>query len=564
MIAFSADARVAEIEMRAILFVLLAFAHIDGVVDPSERTFIRDTIDELVEQRAEESFAGHPAAKSAVVPRWKAHFYHAVSGMDHDIQADFTESVAQGESAASFVHARLKLRCFELLERIDAQNRLAMLSLVDRLMHADGIVHPAEKSFRDELRSLLEDEPTRVDLSRQTQGTTSRRGRTLLEEARPLPVRRADHPFFSSYERAYVHEPRAFAQQAAGDIEIIRRFEAQIGDQRNRGWGRLGGALSFGELAGQEPFLDGHVHVYPPRPGTDYEIIVLGDLHGCYSCLKAALLQADFFAKVEAFQRDPTKSPHPLLVFLGDYIDRGRYSYDGVLRTVLRLFLAAPPHVFVLRGNHEHYLERDGHVISPVRPAEAIDSIAAMAPRELLLAHMRLFELLPSMLVFDRLLFVHAGIPRQDTAAEKLRGLAGLNDAEVRLQMAWSDPSDADFVPLELQRSNTRFAFGRIQFRAFMARIGCSVMIRGHERVVEGLRRVYDDPDAMLLSLFSSGGATNEDLPPGSNYREVTPMALRIQHQNGVSRVTPFPIAYERYNEPAYNAFLRPRAGASG
>lgn len=557
MVEFSTDARVAEIEMRAILFVLMAFAHIDGTVDAAERNFIRDTVDDLVERRAEESFADHPAAKDAIVPRWKAHFYHAVSGMDHDIRADFTESVAEGESATSFVHARLKLRCFELLERLDEQNRLAVLELVDGLMHADGVVHPAEQSFRDELQALLDDEPTQVALI----GPQGRRGTTLLDEARPLPVRRADHSFFSSYERAYVHEPRAFAQQAAGDIELIRRYEALITDQRSRGEGRLAGAQSFGDLAGQDPFLDGHVHVFPPRLDTDYELIVLGDLHGCYACLKAALLQADFFAKVEAFQRDPEKNPHPLLVFLGDYIDRGRYSFDGILRTVLRLFLAAPPHVFVLRGNHEHYLEHEGRVISPVLPAEAIESIARVAPRELLLAQMRLFELLPSMLVFDRLLFVHAGIPREDTAAAKLGSLGGLNDPQIRLQMAWSDPSDADFVPLELQRANARFAFGRRQFQAFMARIGCSVMIRGHERVVEGLRRVYGDPDAMLLSLFSSGGATNDDLPATSNYREVTPMALSIRHQNGISRVTPFPIAYERYNEQEYNGFRRPRAG---
>jgi hypothetical protein len=72
MVVFSSDARVAEIEMRAILFVLVAFAHIDGSVDVTERAFIRDTIDRLVEQRAAESYAGDPAARSAIVPRWKA------------------------------------------------------------------------------------------------------------------------------------------------------------------------------------------------------------------------------------------------------------------------------------------------------------------------------------------------------------------------------------------------------------------------------------------------------------------------------------------------------------
>ena len=60
MLDFSSDARVAETEMRAILFVLVAFAHIDGSVHTAERTFIHDTIDKIVAQRARESFADDP------------------------------------------------------------------------------------------------------------------------------------------------------------------------------------------------------------------------------------------------------------------------------------------------------------------------------------------------------------------------------------------------------------------------------------------------------------------------------------------------------------------------
>ncbi len=506
MVVFSSDARVAEIEMRAILFVLVAFAYIDGTVDHTERAFIRDTVDRLVEQRATESFGADAAARAAVLPRWKAHFYHAAEGIEHDIRADLTESVGPGESAVQFVYGRLKLRCFELLERLDANNRGAMLDMVSELMLADGIVHPAEHAFHEELRGLLA-EPAKPPIAE----PGSRRHPVVIDEPRHLPLRRLDHPFFSAFETAYATDPHAFARQAAHDIAIIRRVETELAAQRARGRGRLGTAQSVGAFAGQEPFLDGHVQVHPPRPAVTYELTVLGDLHGCYTCLKGALLQSEFLARVEAFQRDPSGVPFPLLVFLGDYIDRGRYSYDGILRTVLRLFLAAPAHVVVLRGNHEHYMERDGHVLSPVRPAEAIASIAELAPRELLLAHMHLFEQLPSVLLFDRLLFVHAGIPREDTFATRLQTLQGLNDAEVRLQMAWSDPSDAEVVPLALQKTSTRFAFGKLQFQSFMARVGCSAMIRGHERVVEGLRVI--DGEALLLSLFSAGGAANEDLP---------------------------------------------------
>jgi hypothetical protein len=144
---------------------------------------------------------------------------------------------------------------------------------------------------------------------------------------------------------------------------------------RAAGKGRLAGVKDVGAFAGQEPFLDGHVHVLPPKPSMEYELLVIGDLHGCYSCLKAALLQADFFAKVEAHHRDPDHNPAMKLVLLGDYIDRGRFSYNGILRAAMSIFLAAPrDDVYLLRGNHEYYVESNGRVLAPVRPAEAMTS----------------------------------------------------------------------------------------------------------------------------------------------------------------------------------------------
>jgi hypothetical protein len=294
-------------------------------------------------------------------------------------------------------------------------------------------------------------------------------------------------------------------------------------------------------------------------PDEKVELLVLGDLHGCYSCLKAALLQADFFAKVQAYRADPKNNPRMMAVFLGDYIDRGKFSYHGILRTVMQLFVAAPGHVFVLRGNHEYYIEHKGRILAPVRPAEAMMSLEDIAPNEMFAAYMRLFEALPNFLVFDRTLFVHAGIPRDATIAEKYTGLPSLNDPDIRFQMLWSDPSDADFVPEALQSASARFPFGRRQFKAFMQRLGCTTMIRGHERVVEGFRATYNDEDIKLLSLFSAGGEHNNDLPKSSNYREVTPMALTIRYEDGISQLTPFVIDYERYNDPQYNSFFRER-----
>ncbi|HEY4117377.1 MAG TPA: metallophosphoesterase family protein [Byssovorax sp.] len=551
MVSFSSDARAAELEMRAILFVLVAFAFVDGTFDASERAFVRDTVDALVERRAAESFGGDESAKGDVLPRWRAHFYNAVSAIEYEIRASLTESVAVGESLGEYVASRLKLRCFELLHGLGAKNRPALLQLIDGVIRADGQVDPAEQHFRDEIERLL------VAGSPHAPAHASHANRAppvTVDEPRPLSLKTVDHPFFRSGEVAYIPDPARFAHQAAADIELMQRFEKRMWEQRAIGNGRLAKASSFAGFAGQDPFLDGWTQVSPTKRGARVEAIVFGDLHGCYSCLKAGLMQGEFFAKVEAYQKDPQRTPFPMVVFLGDYIDRGLRSYDGVLRGVLRVFLAAPDHVVVLRGNHEQYSAKGDRIESPMRPAEAIASIARFAPRALLEAHMRLFEVMPSSLALGPIFFVHGGIPRDETLRAKWSGLSTLNDPELRQQMAWSDPSDVDEVPDELQRSNMRFAFGKEQLRRFLHTVGCSTLVRGHERVVEGVRVVYKDPDAKLVSVFSSGGATNDDLPPQSNYREVTPMALLVRLDDAGARITPFPLEYAHYGDPRWNA----------
>jgi hypothetical protein len=555
MMKFSTDSGVAEQQMHAVIFYLTAFGYIDGDFDDSEKAFIREHIAKLVEQRARDALGDALEEHRDTIERWTKHFLEVFEMVDAEIQGHFTESVADGEDTQQFVLAKIKLRCFELFKQFDEENRAALLATVDVLMMADGVVHPNEQQFRDELLALLS---TPIELD-DVEIETVEQGSVVISPATQLKRRENDHPFFKRGEVDYANDPVTFAKQAELDLALINKFESVLEQQRIPGRGKLAGAKDFSAFARKEPFLDEHVYVIPPKPGQAYELLVLGDLHGCYSCLKAALMQADFFAKVQAHHDDPEKNPRMMLVFLGDYIDRGRFSYNGILRTVMQLFVTVPEHVFVLRGNHEYYIELNGRVVAPVRPSEAMTSLQGVAQTEVFAAYMGLFEAMPNMLVFDRTLFVHAGIPREDTLAFKWNDLASLNDPDIRFQMLWSDPSDADAIPLELQKANARFPFGRKQFKNFMARLGLTTLIRGHERVVEGFRKIYDDPDATLLSLFSAGGKTNDDLPATSNYREVTPMALTIQHKDGISQLTPFVIDYAHYNDPKYNAFFRER-----
>jgi hypothetical protein len=551
----SLESEIIEREMGAIIFYLTAFGYIDGDFDQREKDYIEQFIEKLVTYRARVALKeATKELQKELATRWTKHFQEVFVEIDSSIQSHFTESVADGEDTKEFVNAKLKLRCYELFRQFHPDNQAKLLLLADELIHADGEIHPNEATFRKELEDLLASDQTPAPAA---SPETSSANEVMIDSVREIVPRVNNYDFFQEFERHYLASPDEFEKQAKGDLTLIEKTIAQWNGQRQSGQGKLVDAQDVSEFAGQEPFLDRHIYVYPPNPKKDYELLVLGDLHGCYSCLKAALMQADFFAKVDAHHLNPDKVPAMKLVLLGDYIDRGRFSYNGILRTVMQLFLTVPDHVYILRGNHEYYVELNGRVYGGVRPAEAINSLEGIAKDEVFVAYKRLFEAMPNMMMFGKTLFVHAGIPRDDTLAAKWHGLDSLNDPEIRFQMLWSDPSEADYIPTELQKSNARFPFGQKQFKSFMARVGCNMMFRGHERVVEGFKKVYTDPDATLLNLFSAGGCNNADLPPTSNYREVTPMAVTMKCTQGVLKLTPFRIDWERYNRPEYNNFFK-------
>ncbi|MBL9020138.1 MAG: serine/threonine protein phosphatase [Myxococcales bacterium] len=553
MLTFSQNPDVAESQMNAIIFYLTAFGYIDGEFDFTEKTFVRIYIRQLVTARAKHAMPDADAkTRDEIVNKFVAHFHEVFEQIDHSVRELFTEAVADGEDVEKFVYAKLKLRSYEIFQSFDRENQNELLSTIDELIYADGSVHPAEKKFRDELEALLDStstlSPADIEILRD---------QNKVAIAPPVPGARPrvdDHPFFAKFEQHYSADPDRIKQQIDADLDLMHRFTTKLNEQRLAGTNKLAGRTSIADFAGEKPFLDGHVYVHPAAEGQVYELTVLGDLHGCYSCLKGALLQADFFAKLEAWRLD-RKKPEPKLILLGDYIDRGMFSYNGVLRAVMQLYLQAPEHVFPLRGNHEYYIEYRGRIYGGVKPAEAINTLIGHMPGEVFAEYMKMFEELPNMLFFDDLMFVHAGIPRDVDIKGKLKDMAALNDPDLRFQMLWSDPSTADYIPDDLQAQNARFPFGKLQFEAFMQKLGCSMLVRGHEKVDAGIRTMYSDATS-LITLFSAGGADNNDLPEDSSYRTVTPMAATIRLENGTAQVTPWLIDYARFNDPKRNRFF--------
>ncbi len=553
MVVFSKNPEIAERQMQAVIVYLTTFGWIDGDFDLSEKLFVLEYIRSLVEMRVNQARIDDPMLRLETINRYTAHFDTEFERADNEIRSWFDEVVAGDENQQKFVHARMKLRCFELFKQFDESNQRDLLDAAAKLIAADGVEHPNETRFRQELAALLGAEVPVID----EDVPAAEPPPPPLQVAPPVepPPRMENHPILEHMEKHYSRDPAMLYEQIKDDHELLSQSIVLWNEQRAQGEGRLAGKTQISQLTGS--FLDGHVYVVMPEPGKAYELIVLGDMHGCYSCLKGALLQADFFRKVQAYRKNPASNPMVKLVLLGDYIDRGYFSFNGILRTIMQLYVSMPEHVVILRGNHEYFLEMNGRVFGGVRPAEAIATMSPYLPVQMLEAYMMLFESMPNMMFFDRTLFVHAGIPRDETLEARYHDLSSLNDNELRFEMLWSDPSQANHVPRELQRENARFPFGKQQFRAFMHKIGANALIRGHEKINDGYRPIYTEPDMALLNLFSAGGKNNRDLPADSSYRQVTPMALTISYKDGVQTATPWLIDYESFNSPDRNGFFR-------
>src|SRR5262249_35299803 len=145
-------------------------------------------------------------------------------------------------------------------------------------------VHENERIFRDELVRILRDEGggKRASESASPIGPPP----VVIEAPRPLDAAMYEHPILQLGEEHYAKDPARLAAQLMDDHEVMREAVEAWDRQRAEGTGRLAGKQRADELTGA-PFLDEFVYGLPDD-GKERELIVIGDLHGCYSCLKAA------------------------------------------------------------------------------------------------------------------------------------------------------------------------------------------------------------------------------------------------------------------------------------
>jgi protein phosphatase len=228
------------------------------------------------------------------------------------------------------------------------------------------------------------------------------------------------------------------------------------------------------------------------------EALVIGDLHGDLESLIQILQESNYLQRMK-------KASDTVLIFLGDYGDRGQCSAE-VYYVVLRLKLNYPEQVVLMRGNHEQFWVRGGEELAPSPHDLPIQFQTRFGKKwnEAYAALRRLFEYLYNASVVEKqFLMIHGGLSQH---AHKIEDLAYAHEAkadpELLEEMLWSDPDEAVDEMSVSPRGAGRL-FGRKVTIKILKEFNIKILIRGHEPCQEGFKINHND---RILTLFSRKG----------------------------------------------------------
>jgi diadenosine tetraphosphatase ApaH/serine/threonine PP2A family protein phosphatase len=223
------------------------------------------------------------------------------------------------------------------------------------------------------------------------------------------------------------------------------------------------------------------------------EALIIGDLHGDLESLLDILKISNFLQKM-SIDKDA------VLIFLGDYGDRGDYSAE-VYYTVLKLKILFPEQIVLMRGNHEG---PEDLIASPhdlplqfqVRFGEEWGN-AYSKTRELFAC------LYNAVLVEGQYLMVHGGLTPQLRNAKDL-AYAHLTHPQQSIleDLLWSDPNEIIRGTCASPRGAGKL-FGEEVTNHVLKSLDVKILIRGHEPCEEGYKINHKDK---VLTLFSRKG----------------------------------------------------------
>lgn len=222
------------------------------------------------------------------------------------------------------------------------------------------------------------------------------------------------------------------------------------------------------------------------------KVIVVGDIHADIESLAYILKDSRFINKVK-------NGEDIVIVFLGDYGDRGEYSAE-VYYTILWLKINLHDNIILLRGNHEgppdllaypHDLPYQFRRRFGEKWEEAYSLILSI------------FDKMPYAGIIDgKYIFLHGGVPSKANKLEDVVYASQMHPSKNFLEeILWNDPDD-DIAGVHPSPRGAGFIFGEDVTKRFLEKVNAKVVIRGHEPCL-GVKLNHN---GKVLTVFSRKG----------------------------------------------------------
>jgi predicted phosphodiesterase len=262
-------------------------------------------------------------------------------------------------------------------------------------------------------------------------------------------------------------------------------------------------------------------------------IFLIGDIHSDFNSLMEILFLPD---------GPMDKIKDSLIVFLGDYFDRG-YAPLHVFELVLRLKIDYPDHIVLLKGNHDIFkMDSNDRYTSSVKDhpdlfVNYLYYIHRQNP-ERVARYLSIFDNMQWYANLDfgglKIFAVHGGPTRPNLRTENYYQyeIGELDNSEHKdiigdklslpESMTWGDPVDNAHLRVN---SEVRFEFNKTHFVHFMKKMDCDLLVRGHQTSKEGYMAHFDN---RCLTIFSSGKGKDDNSTVYSGYKDITKDIIRV------------------------------------
>lgn len=229
-------------------------------------------------------------------------------------------------------------------------------------------------------------------------------------------------------------------------------------------------------------------HSEPVLLRLDANISIVGDLHG----------NIDDLIRIFERIRYP---PAMKYLFLGDYVDRGKYGTE-ILLLLFALKCKYPEHIYMLRGNHES--------MSLTRCYGFYSELASKYSDDVYDSIIDTFYELPlAAIIGEKIICVHGGISPDWRTLEELEAMEKPEEFSgpgVFTDLVWSDPDDEieGFCP---STRGCGYMYGSDALLSFLDNNDLDLLVRSHEMCDEGIAWPYaEDENAVdrCLTIFSN------------------------------------------------------------